>query len=77
VTDLTEEPISLATALLTGLEDQAQVEAYGEGTVTITGPIDLEELADFVGKTLFPRAAPTPPSDADLVTPDRYEQTGE
>ncbi|ASZ74817.1 hypothetical protein KHO57_gp087 [Mycobacterium phage Phabba] len=31
-----------------GLEDQAQVDNYGEGTVTITGPIDLDELAEYV-----------------------------
>ena len=31
-----------------GLSEQADVEPYGEGTVTITGPIDLEALSLFI-----------------------------
>lgn len=29
------------------LSEQAEVEPYGEGTVTITGPIDLDEVAKY------------------------------
>lgn len=36
----------LADTLRRGLAGQADVEPYGDGTVTITGPVDLDELAD-------------------------------
>lgn len=42
------ETPDLDTLIRKGLEDQAQVDNYGEGTVTITGPIDLDELANYV-----------------------------
>jgi len=36
---------TLVAALRAGLAGNADVEPYGEGTVTITGPVDLEEVA--------------------------------
>ena len=38
----------LAEIIREGLEAQAEVEHYGEGTVTITGPVDLDELAEYI-----------------------------
>lgn len=38
----------LAGLIRAGLEVQAEVENYGEGTITVTGPVDLDELADFI-----------------------------
>lgn len=35
-----------------GLEVQAEVENYGEDTVTITGPVDLHELAVYIDKAM-------------------------
>lgn len=35
-----------------GLKAQAEVENYGEGTVTITGPVDLEELATYIHRAM-------------------------
>lgn len=37
--------VTLQDALRHLLEKQADVEPYGDGTVVITGPVDLEELA--------------------------------
>jgi hypothetical protein len=43
-------PKRLVHILRTLLEDQAEVEDYGDNTVTITGPVDLDELAFELGK---------------------------
>lgn len=48
MTDLYISAGSLARLLRAALEVQADVENYGDGTVTITGPVDLDEVADFI-----------------------------